>query len=249
MEGALTAENSIVADNSSETGPNCLKAATSKGNNIENGSSCGFGAAGDQTAEPLLGPLQDNGGPGPTHALLAGSPALDHGAACPATDERGVVRPQGAACDVGAYELAPPGGGDRLGERDQPQRCDAERHGHEPRRGGRHGLLPVGHEHLLRLADARAGARGGRVGGSGCGRSGGHSGRHGDPLPRGCEQPRRHRVRGRSDVQDAAAAPPSHPRSARRASRTRASACPPSPPPSRRRRARGCLWGPPSGSR
>ena len=108
VEGALTAENSIVADNSSETGPNCLKAATSKGNNIENGSSCGFGAAGDQTAEPLLGPLQDNGGPGPTHALLAGSPALDHGAACPATDERGVVRPQGAACDVGAYELAPP---------------------------------------------------------------------------------------------------------------------------------------------
>ncbi len=49
-----------------------------------------------------VGPLADNGGPTWTHALLAGSPAVDAGddAACPATDQRGVARSQGAHCDV-----------------------------------------------------------------------------------------------------------------------------------------------------
>lgn len=65
------------------------------------------------TADPLLGPLQDNGGPTETMALLPGSPALDvvpaSGTVCPSSDQRGVSRPQGAACDVGAYEHAPPG--------------------------------------------------------------------------------------------------------------------------------------------
>ena len=56
--------------------------------------------------EPLLGALADNGGPTLTHALLTGSPAIDAGndAACPATDQRGVTRPQGAHCDIGSYE-------------------------------------------------------------------------------------------------------------------------------------------------
>jgi hypothetical protein len=41
------------------------------------------------------------------HPLLAGSPAIDAGAAdvCPGTDQRGVTRPQGAGCDIGAYEV------------------------------------------------------------------------------------------------------------------------------------------------
>ena len=54
----------------------------------------------------LLGPLAGNGGPTATHALLDGSPAIDaaDAALCPPTDQRGVVRPQGAACDVGAFE-------------------------------------------------------------------------------------------------------------------------------------------------
>ncbi len=63
-------------------------------------------------ADPLLGPLQNNGGSTPTHALLIGSPALDRGeaASCAATDQRGIIRPQDgdgdgvAACDMGAYE-------------------------------------------------------------------------------------------------------------------------------------------------
>jgi hypothetical protein len=47
--------------------------------------------------------LAFNGGPTPTHDLVPGSPALDV-AGCPATDQRGFVRPSGAACDIGAVE-------------------------------------------------------------------------------------------------------------------------------------------------
>jgi hypothetical protein len=71
--------------------------------------------------DPLLGPLAANGGPTLTQALLPGSPAIDavpsSGAGCPPTDQRGVIRPQGPACDIGAFEVfvpAPipsPGGG------------------------------------------------------------------------------------------------------------------------------------------
>ncbi len=63
------------------------------------------------TGDPQLGPLQDNGGPTFTHALLPTSPALDAGdnaicAAAPVSnvDQRGIVRPQGIICDIGAYE-------------------------------------------------------------------------------------------------------------------------------------------------
>jgi hypothetical protein len=66
--------------------------------------------------DPLLGPLQDNGGPTETHALMIGSPAID---ACingctVDTDQRGDSRPIDgdydsiANCDVGAYEYEPP---------------------------------------------------------------------------------------------------------------------------------------------
>jgi len=56
--------------------------------------------------DPNLGPLADNGGFTPTHALLAGSPAIDAGTntGCPATDQRGMTRPQGSLCDIGAFE-------------------------------------------------------------------------------------------------------------------------------------------------
>jgi cysteine-rich repeat protein len=56
--------------------------------------------------DPLLDSLQDNGGSLPTQALFEDSPAVNAGdnASCAATDERGVSRPQGPACDIGAYE-------------------------------------------------------------------------------------------------------------------------------------------------
>ncbi len=60
--------------------------------------------------DPLLAPLADNGGYTATRALLPGSPARNRvttGCPPPATDQRGVGRPQGAGCDAGSYEAAP----------------------------------------------------------------------------------------------------------------------------------------------
>jgi hypothetical protein len=63
-----------------------------------------------QALDPRLGPLANNGGPTQTFALLSGSPAIDAipsvGAGCPPTDQRGMQRPQGPGCDIGAFELA-----------------------------------------------------------------------------------------------------------------------------------------------
>jgi hypothetical protein len=115
----LTLKNTIVALNrvGASIG-NCELNDTlhSAGHNLEEGTDCAFGGPGDlQSSNPLLGPLADNGGPVNTRALLAGSPAIDAGAlGCPATDARGVARPQGASCDIGAFEaaavVAPPAG-------------------------------------------------------------------------------------------------------------------------------------------
>jgi hypothetical protein len=92
---------------------NCSGAATSLGHNLEDTtpSQCGLSApSGDRIGvNPMLGPLQVNGGPTQTMALLVGSQAIDAGdnPGCPATDQRGLGRPLGAACDIGAYEVAP----------------------------------------------------------------------------------------------------------------------------------------------
>jgi CSLREA domain-containing protein len=100
--------NTIVANPG--PGGNCVTtvgAMTSLGHNLESTNTCNFIAAGDlANTDPLLGPLQDNGGPTPTHALLPGSPAIDQGdnAQCPADDQRGVARPVGPSCDIGAFE-------------------------------------------------------------------------------------------------------------------------------------------------
>ena len=81
---------------------------TSAGGNIDNDGSCFLTATGDQASvDALLGPLADNGGSTLTLLPAAGSPAIDAAlaGACPATDQRGVTRPQGAGCDVGAVEV------------------------------------------------------------------------------------------------------------------------------------------------
>ncbi|MEW2085537.1 choice-of-anchor Q domain-containing protein [Streptomyces sp. NPDC005283] len=110
--GRMTLRNSIVAGNTVDGAPaNCKKAfATieSRGHNLDGDGSCRLTGAGDLPSRtPLIGPLADNGGPTDTAALLPGSPALDAADGCPATDQRGVSRPQGAACDIGAYEHTP----------------------------------------------------------------------------------------------------------------------------------------------
>ena len=109
VHGTVTSQDSIIADNTSATGANCDAAPISQGHNLENGRSCRFTGAGDVVGAAPLGPLQNNGGRTPTRALLGG-PAINGGEAtgCPASDQRGVNRPQGRACDIGAYEAAPP---------------------------------------------------------------------------------------------------------------------------------------------
>lgn len=107
-------KNTLVAGNGAPAGGGCFNLGSmlvSQGNNLEDADTCAFAASGDlPNTDPLLAPLADNGGGTLTHALQSGSPAIDAGdtAACPATDQRGVPRPQGAGCDIGAYEFVPP---------------------------------------------------------------------------------------------------------------------------------------------
>jgi CSLREA domain-containing protein len=101
----VTLTNTIVANPVS--GSNCGgTAVTDGGTNLQfPGTSCGVSIP---SADPLLQALANNGGATQTRALGAGSPAIDSGTTgcppAPATDQRGVARPQGPACDIGAFE-------------------------------------------------------------------------------------------------------------------------------------------------
>ena len=100
--GDVQLKNSILANN---TGGNANLPLTSLGYNIEDGNTAFVPVLGDQpNTDPQLGLLTDNGGPTKTHALLAGSPAIDAGdnAGAPSVDQRGVNRDMSP--DVGAYE-------------------------------------------------------------------------------------------------------------------------------------------------
>jgi hypothetical protein len=130
--GGISMQGTIVSngDTPNQTGTeNCFAdsgsfgSLTSLGHNLEaragqGASQCGLspGVNGDITAisAGLDSTLSFNGGPTPTYKLLPGSPAIDAGAPNGlTTDQRGVARPQGAVCDIGAYELdsipPPPG--------------------------------------------------------------------------------------------------------------------------------------------
>jgi CSLREA domain-containing protein len=106
---SLSLKNTIVSNGGPEgnCGFNLPASLNSVDHNLDSGTTCGFAATGDITnTDPLLGPLQDNGGSTPTQALLSNSPAIDQGtnSGCPITDQRGLHRPQGSSCDIGAYE-------------------------------------------------------------------------------------------------------------------------------------------------
>jgi hypothetical protein len=134
FSGALYLANTILTKN---TGPgptynDCINRGGTfipSGINLVEDGSCG--ASSDPihfiTGDPMLAPLADNGGPTQTLALCTAagvpdatctgpSPAIDaaDNTICPATDQRGVARPQdgngdgSAVCDIGAYEFAPP---------------------------------------------------------------------------------------------------------------------------------------------
>ena len=103
--GTIRLKNTIIAN--SPSGGNCAGTIASDGHNIDSGESCAFGRSDDRRdIDPLLGPLQNNGGPTRTHALISGSPAINAGdnTDCPATDQRGTARPQERICDIGAVE-------------------------------------------------------------------------------------------------------------------------------------------------
>jgi uncharacterized repeat protein (TIGR01451 family) len=115
--GSVTLEGTILSGNS----PGQCEGGTlnTAGTNIVFGpSTCTVSGPAPTTSDPRLGPLAPHGGFGETMALLAGSSALNAAAtpcpgaafeAEPALDERGVARPQGAACDIGAFESAADG--------------------------------------------------------------------------------------------------------------------------------------------
>ena len=105
----------------SASGPDFSGSVTSSDRDLVGdgtGSNLSDGANGDQVGtsgrpiNPLLGPLEDNGGPTLTMALLPGSPAIDAGdsaaSGLPGTDQRGFARVSGAAVDVGAFEVQEP---------------------------------------------------------------------------------------------------------------------------------------------
>jgi len=114
ISGTATLQNSIIADNSDG---NCSRTLTSDGYHLSSDNTCDFSGPGDlNNTDPKLGPLQNNGGPTQTEALLAGSPAIDAGnpSGCTdsksyllKTDRRGKPRPDKedtGGCDMGAYE-------------------------------------------------------------------------------------------------------------------------------------------------
>jgi hypothetical protein len=119
--------NSIVANNTAANGgnpwniqQNCGQRLTTGSNNLQwpalhpsdgNDKLC---ANGTTIVDPKLAPLADNGGQTQTFALLPGSPALNAGLASTCTaapisnlDQRGLSRPMGSVCDIGAFEWRP----------------------------------------------------------------------------------------------------------------------------------------------
>lgn len=113
-------KNTIVADGTAAAGANCGGVQpVSQGNNLVNtdGECATSAGMNDVNGAPGVAALQNYGGPTSTRKLLPGSKAIDNGnsSGCTddtgapiTTDQRGVPRPIGARCDIGAVEFAPP---------------------------------------------------------------------------------------------------------------------------------------------
>jgi hypothetical protein len=123
VNGSFISKNTIIALNTAPSGPDVYGTLTSENFNLI-GNNSGVTIMSAQFADqigtpaspidPLLGPLQDNGGPTLTRALLSGSPAIDKGDSSSfSTDQRGFPRPidtpaiadVGDGGDIGAFEF------------------------------------------------------------------------------------------------------------------------------------------------
>jgi hypothetical protein len=110
FSGTAELRGTVLAYNGTD---NCAVAAgsqlTSNGYNLEDSATCGLSSTGDITGtDPLLGALGDNGGPTLTHApdrSSAVSDAIPAGSCTLSVDQRGLGRPYGDGCDIGAFEL------------------------------------------------------------------------------------------------------------------------------------------------
>ena len=101
--GGPVADHAVIAGNRSVHGGQCDGRFASRGDNVESGTGCGFDHVSDlRRTDPLLQPLRSYGGPTPTMALGARSPAIDLGGGCIRADQRGA--PRDGPCDAGAYE-------------------------------------------------------------------------------------------------------------------------------------------------
>jgi hypothetical protein len=111
--GTALLKNTLIVNGSSEA--NCAVSSfqADGGYNLDSGDTCGFTTTNHSliNTNPLLGVMGNYGGPVQTMPLLPGSPAIDAipfgengcGTAI-TTDARGMPRPQGTACDIGAFE-------------------------------------------------------------------------------------------------------------------------------------------------
>jgi len=112
---AISIQNTIIANAfvKADNGVPSLNcdgpSVNSLGNNLIGDGSCvdGMETTDQRGVDPMLDGIDDNGGFAPTVIPLEGSPALDRGddSACPAVDQRGMSRPQGDHCDIGAVEV------------------------------------------------------------------------------------------------------------------------------------------------
>jgi CSLREA domain-containing protein len=118
-ENHFSLNSSLIAGNTAENGPDCWLLPLAEPGHVANlfgvSDGCTPGGPDRAGADPRLSILGDHGGPTPTHALLAGSPAIDLAPSitCSGADQRGLPRPADGdadgilGCDAGAVERAP----------------------------------------------------------------------------------------------------------------------------------------------
>ncbi|MCO5198203.1 MAG: Ig-like domain-containing protein, partial [Anaerolineae bacterium] len=107
--GSVDLWHTILADNTAGTGPDCGGGSDVFANGytvVGSSTGCTLASSSEDliNTDPLLASLADYGGTTASYALLPGSPAIDIGGSCEATDQRDIARPQIAACDAGAFE-------------------------------------------------------------------------------------------------------------------------------------------------